>query len=143
MENTKEKDALRFKYEAERYLHTLGIEALRSYGRYLQLEAPTAMRKSELIAEILKVLCKERFPQRNKKGAPVKNQHFDAQILERVSDLKSRYLSDETEEPAQEEIPKKENAENIPQNTVLRFTVVPSLLNEKQRACLNEFLNSL
>ena len=84
MKDTKEKDALCFKYEAERYLHTLGIEALRCYGRHLQLEAPTKMRKGALIAEILKVLCKERFPQRNKKGAPVKNQHLDAQILETV-----------------------------------------------------------
>lgn len=143
MEDTKEKDALCFKYEAERYLHTLGIEALRGYGRHLQLEAPTKMRKGALIAEILKVLCKERFPQRNKKGAPVKNQHLDAQILETVSELKNKYLFDETDNSPQESFLEKNDTENSLQNTVLQFTVIPALLNERQKSLLNDFLNSL
>lgn len=122
-------------------LQTLSLEPLRSYGRSLWLEAPTKLRKGVLITEILKVLCEERFPKRNKKGAPVKNQHIDEQIIKTLSRLKDRYFFEEEKPIGQGR--SSEEGVKLSSSVVLHLTVTPELLNEQQKFLLNAFLNSL
>ena len=54
-----EKNVLGFKTECMAYLYTVSIHSLRSYGRYLSLRNPSAMKKSDLISMILRVLIGE------------------------------------------------------------------------------------
>ena len=79
-----------FKLACERYLNTLGLGNLRSYGRFLQLKEPTKRNKAELIQEIIGVLCGEIIAKRTKRGAPIKNTYVEPQILQTVQASASR-----------------------------------------------------
>ena len=81
-----------FKKVAGDYFNQLGISALRSYGRHLELRDPTTKKKADLIAEILGVLCGEMSTKRNNRGAPIKNNYVEPAVLETVERLKSQFL---------------------------------------------------
>ena len=70
MENEFQKKIV-FKELCQSSLKSFGVSDLRCFGRYLQLERPTDMKKDLLIDEILAVLCGEIQPTRTNRGAPV------------------------------------------------------------------------
>lgn len=86
-ENVKE-----FKMACRAYLVTVDTFTLRTYGRYIQLDAPTALNKSELIQNIISVLCGEIVPSRTRKGAPVKSTSIPQSLIETVTQLQDKYL---------------------------------------------------
>lgn len=140
-----EKDVLAFKLACQNYFFTLSLQALRSYGRALRLQKPAALKKGDLIEEIIKVLCGEVSPQRNgNRGAPVKCDYLDERIFEKVESLQKEYLYGESlvkpleESPPILPEPKEEN--NV---EPLQFTVRFSLLNEEQKRLFLTFLDSL
>ena len=63
----------RYKNACREYLTIVGLTDMQVYGRELGLRRPTAMRKADLIEEILKALCGEEIEGRNQRGAPIKN----------------------------------------------------------------------
>ena len=127
------KKVFAFKQACEAYLSTLSLTLLRSYGRSLQLKAPTKTGKSALIKEIIEVLCGEEKPQRNKRGAPIKNNYVDPALIEKVNELKERYLEHKTKK-----------SEPVLSNDVsLQMFINPAALDENQKRLLNDFLNSL
>lgn len=127
-----------FKMKCTSYLHTQSINALRAYGRQLQLRSPTKMRKGELIEEIVKVLCGESAQQRGKKGAPIKNDYVQPKLLEEITCLQREYLGVEKEE-AEEEGEEAEEETGVS----LQFAIKPAMLSEEQKRYLTDFLNSL
>ncbi len=129
-----EKNILGFKKACEAYLSTVSLVALRSYGRSLQLKAPTKLRKDMLIKEIIGVLCGEIIPQRNKKGAPAKNSYVDEKLIETISEFKKEYLLENVE---------KESKTPHSNDVALQLFINPSSLTEQQKQLLNDFLNSL
>ena len=130
-ERAMEEKKAQFRKDCERYLSSMSLECLRSYGRSLQLRDPTKKKKAELIKEIVMVLCGELTPQRNNKGAPIKNDYISPQILSDIEKIKQKYFPTSIEE----------EPENL--SVVLQLKINPALLNEKQRQLLNEFLDSL
>lgn len=83
-----------FKYECTAFLSTLGIVKLRPYARYIGVDSPTKEKKKEvLIEEILLVLTGEVEPTWSNRGAPVKNNYVDPEIIETVEKLRSQYLN--------------------------------------------------
>ena len=90
--DTKERKTARFKEVCAQYLNRQSLVDLRSYGRFLNLPRPTDFKKTELIGEILSVLCGEKNPQRTKRGAPIKNNYLNADILEKIEEIKSKTL---------------------------------------------------
>lgn len=146
----------KFKFACEKFLGTLDISSLRVYGRSLGLVRPTAMKKKDLIQEILKALCGESVPQRNNKGAPIKNQYLDNSILEKIEQLKRKYLwvtqaeatpetykADEDEGQQQGNKPvfllRMEEKSDEPVQFVIQF----SRLRERQKKLFQNFLESL
>ncbi|MBQ8394907.1 MAG: hypothetical protein IJX49_04975 [Clostridia bacterium] len=131
-----------FKVACREYFSTVSLNFLRSYGRYLQLHNPTAINKKALIEEIVRVLCGESFPKRKSVGAPVKDDHVEMRILEKVAELKREYLGEEEipfSAPLQkEEEGKKEN--ETPCCVQLVFNI--SDLTDEQKRLLNVFLAS-
>lgn len=113
-----------FKNACEKYLNSIGLAALRAYGRSINLKEPTKKNKPDLIAEIVAVLCGELIPQRTKRGAPVKNDYVDPQLLTDIKELQRRYLPNTPSE--QEEI-----------------VELISGLSPDQKRCLLKFLKTL
>lgn len=131
-----------FKNACREYLYGLGLDSLRAYGRWLQMKAPTKLKKGELIEEILRLLCGEITSQRNLRGAPIKSRDVDQNTVEEIEKLKFAYGMYSSSASA--DIEKSKNAnEQISSPIMIRFTVCPSLLNERQRRLLNELLSSL
>lgn len=131
-----ESKKVQFKMDCEKYLSSISLEYLRAYGRSLQLKDPTKKKKAELITEIIRVLCGEHIPHRNKKGAPIKNEYIAPQILEDIEKIKRRYTLNEAESENGE-------GETRAPKISLQFTVELSHLNERQKKLLNDFLSSL
>ena len=77
-----------FKELCVQYLSELSLVDLRGYGRYLQLTAPTCLKKSDLIYEIVDVLCGKKIPTRTKRGAPIKNNYFKADIPLKIEEIR-------------------------------------------------------
>ena len=71
----KEKQMVHFKELCTQYLNRQSLIALRCYGRFLNLPKPTCLKKSELIYEIVCVLCGEKYPQRTKKDRMTRPQN--------------------------------------------------------------------
>lgn len=85
----------RFKSECKNYLLTLGIGALRSYGRHVGVERPTTKNKEDLIEAIIGILAEEISPVPcSKLGAPVLNKHVDPNIIATVEKLRLMYVSE-------------------------------------------------
>lgn len=139
-----EKNVLEFKLACERYLNTRGLFSLRAYGRSLSLVDPTAKKKSELIQDIIGVLCGEFVPQRNARGAPIKSNVFEPDILETIELFKRQYLYGEIQiELKEEEVPEPVE-EKIPEPPVSAEPIDRiAALTEEQRKLFNDFLNSL
>ena len=129
-----------FKEKCEQYLFRQSIMDLRAYGRYLNLLAPTTLKKEALIKEIIQVICGEIVPQRSKRGAPIKNSYVEPQIIEEVEKLKKEYGFDETEEIIFDKISKIKEKDS---NFVLQINFSIENLSLDQKRFLNSFLNSL
>ena len=83
-----------FVYACKEYLAKLDIGQLRAYGRYVGVPNPTEMNKEPLIETIVGVLVGKIKPvARSGRGAPVKNNRVDAEILKKVAELKAQHLS--------------------------------------------------
>lgn len=98
-----EKALNEYKYKCKEYLLSLGIDALRAYGRSIGVEKPTTKKKNELIEDIISVLTGERAPiEQSKRGAPLRNDYVDPEIIARMENLRVPYLgsgkADATEE---------------------------------------------
>lgn len=88
-----EKNLKEFGYSCKEYLSTLGIGALRTYGRRVGVARATTKKKDELIAAIVAVLTGEIAPVvRSKLGAPVLNDFLDPKIEEEIDKIRARYL---------------------------------------------------
>ena len=143
-----EKRTAEFKIACENYFLTLSLNALRSYGRALNLQNPTEKKKIDLIEELIGVLCGEIVPRRKATGAPVKNDYVEPKIFQTVAQLKKQYLGEvavdeEAERNGERATPATEEREAANKPVSLRFEVCPTLLTDKQRRLLNDFLNSL
>ena len=130
-----------FKKDCKLYLSTLGVNVLRAYGRFLQLQAPTKSDKKTLIEDIVLVLCGELAPQRNKRGAPIKHDYVEPSVIAEMERLQSLYFGEGVKHEKQEQREKQESAEE--EGVVLQFTIQPAKLNKKQKQRLNDFLDSL
>ena len=133
--NTKENKKEQFKERCTQYLYTRGLNELRVYGRFINLPKPTYLKKAELIREIVSVLCGEQIPQRTKRGAPIKNDYLNQDIILKIEEIKCKVF---TENNVIEK-----NKEKRIEKAVLNFSIVIDELNEKQKQLLNNFLNSL
>ena len=133
-----EKNITEFKRACKALLSSRDISMLRAYGRFLQLQYPTKLRKDLLIKEIIEVLCGEMKPQRNKKGKPPKNSYIDPSLIEEINGLKKEYLLEDVET-----VSKTEKGATLLTETLLQLSINPSALSEKQKQLLNDFLNSL
>lgn len=128
-------DVESFKRECRAYLSKVNLNILRSYGRTLQLQKPTAMLKRDLIEEIIGVLCGEIKSERNgKKGAPIKGECVTQDFLDDLYALRRTYLYGEEAEIV-ETLP--------PEPLTMQCTVQFSQLNAEQKQLFISFLNSL
>lgn len=128
-----------FKKLCSEYLSQLSIVDLRNYGRFLKLPAPTYLKKSALICEILDVLCEEKTPERNKRGAPIKNAHFQAEILSAVKEIKERVFGKTCNDLNEE----KEAEVSESGAVTLQFSIQIEKLDGMQKQRLKDFINSL
>ena len=92
MEKIKE-DINAFKNACADCLLKAGLNDLRSYGRLIGMRAATKLKKTDLIKEIIGVICGEITPNPTKRGAPVKNAHVEPKLIEDIECLKREYLS--------------------------------------------------
>lgn len=130
-----EKEKTYFKAICSQRLAQYNLITLRNYGRHLNIPNPTCLKKSDLIKEILKVLCAEKTPTRNKRGAPSKHHSLQTNILFEIEELKSTLMtSNDT---------KLKKANRKDAAVRLKFLVDVDQLNERQKKLLNDFLNSL
>lgn len=90
-----EKNVEAFKLACQACLSHYSIDTLRAYGRYLGMTKPTLFKKADLIHDIILMLCGELTQERNKRGAPVKNEMVDPKLLEEIEMLKQQYLYSE------------------------------------------------
>ncbi len=82
-----------YKYKCREYLSSLGIDGLRAYGRMIGVAKSTTKKKNELIEDILSVLTGETAPiEQSKRGAPLKNDYVNPEVIERMEDLRVSYL---------------------------------------------------
>ena len=139
-----EKQRAFFRELCVQYLSELSLVDLRSYGRYLQLTAPTRLKKIDLIHEIVDVLCEKKISTRTKRGAPIKNNYFKADIPLKIEEIKRNVF--ETNVNGLREGSKKEEtkkAEIKQEHVLLQFSIAVETLNERQKQLLSDFLNSL
>lgn len=128
-----------FRKLCEEYLNHLSVGDLRCYGRFLNLTAPTRLKKAELIMEIVGVLCGEKDPVRTKRGAPIKNNYFKAEIPFKIQEMRREAFAEETTFKRAKNTILNKKAEKVQ----LQFFVNLEKLTEKQKQLLNDFLNSL
>ncbi|MBQ4269351.1 MAG: hypothetical protein IJB97_06870, partial [Clostridia bacterium] len=82
-----------FVYACKAYLAKLDVGQLRAYGRHVGVPNPTEMNKEPLIEAIVGILIGKIKPAvRSGRGAPVKNNRVDAEILEKIENLKAQHL---------------------------------------------------
>ena len=122
----------KFKKIAEEYLQRQSLTELRAYGRFLNLPAPTKLKKGELICEMVCVLSKEKEVQRTKRGAPIKNRYFSATIHEDMERLKNGVLLGEKGVEVDKNSP-----------MAIHLSINIEKLTEKQKVLLKEFLKTL
>ncbi|MBQ8659132.1 MAG: hypothetical protein IJ506_08345 [Clostridia bacterium] len=84
-----------FRFAVKEYLNSVRILELRSYGRFIGVQNPTEKKKGELLDDILSILIGEAYPvEPSKRGAPVKNDFVDPNIIDKIEELKKTYLPD-------------------------------------------------
>ena len=128
-----------FKKLCSQYFSQLSIVDLRNYGRFLKLPAPTCLKKSALICEILDVLCEEKSPERNKRGAPIKNAHFQADILSAVKEIKEQVFGKTCNDLCE----KKDEEVGERSAVALQLSIQIEKLDGMQKQRLKDFINSL
>ena len=97
-----------FKAEAEKYLGSQSLGALRNYGRDIGVYAPTKQNKGGLIEQIVEILAGEREPvPQSKRGAPVLDDRVDPRIVQEMNRLSLLHFSGSSEEESME-TPKEE-----------------------------------
>ena len=138
--DTKERQTAHFKELCAEYLNRQSLFDLRGYGRFLNLPRPTDLKKTELIGEILSVLCGEKNPQRTKRGAPIKNNHLNADILKNIEEIKRKTSR---VKKVSEQKCRNQRKSNQNDTVVLTFSISFEKLNDRQKQLLNDFLNSL
>lgn len=138
MENSKEK---LFKELCKSYFQEISLEDLRRYGRHLELQKPTTLKKEDLINEILLVICDEKKPSRNIRGAPIKNTSFLPEIPLKIEKFREEIfgISYNIENTS---ITK--NKENFFNNlVVLNLSLSVNELTEEQKQLTLKLLESL
>lgn len=86
-----------FTYAAKEYLNSRSIGDLRIYGREIGLDNPTKMKKGELIDGIVAIFTGVLAPvPKSNKGAPIKNVKVDEEIVEKMAQLRVRYIAGNT-----------------------------------------------
>lgn len=128
--NEKNREIL-FREQCKEYLKGLSLMDLRGYGRFLNLTAPTKLKKSELIFEIIEILSGKKVSARTKKGAPIKNDYFKVEIPFKIEEIRRRIWGTVNQNR------KEKNGVQV------QFSVDIGNLTKEQRQLLNEFLNSL
>lgn len=82
-----------FTTAGEAFLDSLGIAALRAYGRSVGVSRATAKRKNEIIDDIIAIFCGDLEPiERSRRGAPIRDDTFDPQIAETMNALRYAHL---------------------------------------------------
>ncbi len=96
MRTEREKQELHsFRLASQNYLDSLGIPALRAYGRYVGVARATTKKKAEIIEDIIAIFSGELVPiERSKRGAPVRDDSFDPRIEEKMNAYRFAYLRD-------------------------------------------------
>ena len=128
-----EENILQYKMACRNYFQNVSLNSLRSYGRFLGLRSPTTQHKEDLIEDIIKMLCGEMQPERNKQGAPVK-ENVNMDVIQAVEQLKGEYRIGEYSEVKTQE---KTNA------VIVHLDVDIGALNKQQRKKFNDFIESL
>ena len=94
-----ESKKLQFEEKSKQYLLSVSLHNLRAYGRELGVSKPTKKTKDELVSLIIAVLVGDLQAQAiSRRGAPVKNDHVDPKVVERMESLKREYLGESTSE---------------------------------------------
>lgn len=97
-EKMKEKDVKKiqdFVEASERFLDSLGIAALRAYGRHVGVARATAKKKNEIIEEIIAIFCGQLEPiERSNRGAPIRDDSFDPKIEQTMNGFRYAHLLD-------------------------------------------------
>lgn len=85
---------IQFTLACKHYLRSsVDIGGLRAYGRRVGLAEPTKLNKGPLIDKIVAILSGESAPEtRSKRGAPLKNDYVDPQIIKTIDSLRAEYL---------------------------------------------------
>ena len=107
----------------------------------MRLPNPTYYKKSELICEIISVLCGENVPQRTKRGAPIKNDYFRAEIASVIENLKNTVFCEN--DAHTETVISKQNETEKKSAGLLQLSIPIGELTGKQMQLLTEFLHSL
>ncbi len=131
-----DKSVEEFRLACKEYFSSLSVSTLRAYGAFLRLKKPSTLNKTELIAELIAVLCGEITPQRGLQGAPLKNKYLDPSILERVESFKKQFL--EGEEPAPV-LP----SDDSPSPAVVKIELNMERLTQEQKRLVGELLSKL
>ena len=139
-----------FKLACENYLRGVSLTALRAYGRFLGVRKPTAMKKFDLISEIICLLCGEKLPQRNGLGAPVKDNYVEPALLHHMDELRAEYgvmdalKKQNNEQPVEKKsVPVEVKTAEENKINVLQFNFVYGEMTAEQKQKLSELLNSL
>ncbi|MBQ9730005.1 MAG: hypothetical protein IJV80_04245 [Clostridia bacterium] len=99
------KGANGLKTECLAFLRGHGLWTLRPVARYIGVESPTKKKKGELVNEIAAILCGEKQPvERTNLGAPIKNDFFDPEIVQKLEEIRARYALSEQPISAQETV---------------------------------------
>ena len=131
------KNVEEFRLACKEYFSSLSVSALRAYGVFLCLRKPSTLNKTELIAELIAVLCGEITPQRVLRGAPLKNKYLDPSIVESVESLKKHFLEGEEEEPVLPPQP-----QPIPP-AIVKIELNMESLSQEQKELLGALLKAL
>ena len=133
-----------FKKACKEYLNTISIDDLRRYGRYVGLQRPTDMKKQALIDEIIAMLCGEKSPSRNCRGAPIKNNGVLESIPLKIEQLRKELLGysvKNIESPTEKFIDVESTVVEEP--VVVKLSLPFQRLNEEQKKLVYALLESL
>jgi transcription termination factor Rho len=87
---------VQYKLKCKEYLSHLDIHRLRNYGRYIGVSRPAAKAKDVLIEDIVAILAGELPPiPISKRGAPVKNQQVDENIIQKIEEIKAEFFTND------------------------------------------------
>ena len=114
-----EKNIKLFALQCREYMDKIALSELRAYGRLVGVSRATAMKKDELIEDIIRIFIGELQPiERSRRGAPVKNDYVDAKLVETINAYRYAYLMDVKDAPLV--IDESGNPEPIDWETMLR-----------------------